>query len=302
MNNHQSIFLLELKPFVTEQSRIILSNLLGIETKVLIFGEEEKVTIEMLNEMYALPIISITVESDQLGGDLILLMDQSSVIHLLNYRIDREFSVVEDKKEFQNKVVQFVQEYIGGIVKAFSERSGRKIIFSPSIHFRYLSDEMITDHVSAYTRIDANVIIEDDVVGRVIVLLSSGIVKTYLENRDQIKQYFKQGDQNRNDQSTKSPLVGSMVRNLQGCANIGMLLNLELPVAIELGQIRMMVKDILELEPGQIVELHKYSSEPVDIYLDHKKFAEGEVIMIDHNFGVKITALVRPDERLSPLL
>ena len=106
----------------------------------------------------------------------------------------------------------------------------------------------------------------------------------------------------KNDQSPEVSLIDSSVCNLQSQGNIGMLMNLELPVAIELGQVRMMVKDILELEPGKVVELNKYSSDPVDIYLNHKKFAEGEVIIIDRNFQVRITALVRPDERLSRVI
>jgi len=81
--------------------------------------------------------------------------------------------------------------------------------------------------------------------------------------------------------------------------NIGMLMDVELPVSVELGRVRMLVKEILDLGPGAVVELNKISSEPVDIYLNQKKFAEGEVVVVDQNFGVRITALVGPDERLS---
>ena len=61
----------------------------------------------------------------------------------------------------------------------------------------------------------------------------------------------------------------------------------------------MLVKEILELGPGAVVELNKISSDPVDIYLNNKKFAEGEVVVVDQNFGVRITALIGPEERLS---
>ena len=63
----------------------------------------------------------------------------------------------------------------------------------------------------------------------------------------------------------------------------------------------MLVKDILELGPGAVVELNKFSGEPVDIFVNNKKFAEGEVVVIDQNFGVRILALVGPDERLENL-
>jgi len=70
---------------------------------------------------------------------------------------------------------------------------------------------------------------------------------------------------------------------------------------VELGRKRLLVKEILELEPGVVIELKKFSGEPVDIYVDNKKFAEGEVVKIEQNFGVRITALVGPDDRLPRL-
>lgn len=87
----------------------------------------------------------------------------------------------------------------------------------------------------------------------------------------------------------------------QNQGNIGRLSDLELPVAVELGRVGMLVKDILELGPGAVVELNKFSGEPVDVYVNNKKFAEGEVVVIEQNFGVRILALVGPDERLGNL-
>ena len=88
---------------------------------------------------------------------------------------------------------------------------------------------------------------------------------------------------------------------IQAQGNIGMLVDLQLPVAVELGRVNMMVKDILELGPGAVVELNKFSGEPVDIYVNNKKFAEGEVVVVDQNFGVRILALIGPNERLMNL-
>ena len=302
MSNNQSIFLLEVKPFITEWSRKILSEIFGVETKVLIFGEEKPITKETLPEIYTSPIISITIESTRLGGNLILLAEQSNLIHLLNSRIEGSFLTNEDEQKIQNEVVRLIQGYINQLVLKFSAYFRREVKFSPSIQLRTLHDKEFEDDLSSYTRIDTNVIIEDDLVGRVITLLSPGVVQKYIENRDQLRKYIKQGNRMKNDRLSRISLVNSISRTMQGQGNIGMLLNLELPVAVELGQVRMMVKDILELEPGKVVELNKYSNEPVDIYLNHKKFAEGEVIFIDQNFGVRITALVSPDERLSPLM
>lgn len=97
-----------------------------------------------------------------------------------------------------------------------------------------------------------------------------------------------------------APMAGAE-GGFQTQGNIGMLVDLQLPISVELGRVNMMIKDILELGPGAVVELNKFSGEPVDIYVNNKKFAEGEVVVVDQNFGVRILALVGPDERLKNL-
>jgi len=66
-----------------------------------------------------------------------------------------------------------------------------------------------------------------------------------------------------------------------------------LPVSIELGRTKMLVKEILDLEKGTIIEFNKLAGETVDLLVNDKKFAEGEVVVIDEHFGIRITALVR---------
>ncbi|HET56050.1 MAG TPA: flagellar motor switch protein FliN [Ignavibacteria bacterium] len=77
--------------------------------------------------------------------------------------------------------------------------------------------------------------------------------------------------------------------------------DLQLNVFIELGRTKMQIKDILELERGYVIELDKMASEPVDIYVNNKKIAEGEVVVIDKHFGIRITNLSQPADRLKGL-
>jgi len=77
--------------------------------------------------------------------------------------------------------------------------------------------------------------------------------------------------------------------------------DLQLNVYIELGRTNMQIKDILELERGYVIELDKLASEPVDIFVNNKKIAEGEVVVIDKHFGIRITNLNEPSQRLKGL-
>ncbi|MGE5498265.1 MAG: flagellar motor switch protein FliN [Syntrophothermus sp.] len=74
--------------------------------------------------------------------------------------------------------------------------------------------------------------------------------------------------------------------------------DLQLNVYIELGRTQMQIKDILELERGYVIELDKLASEPVDIFVNNKKIAEGEVVVIDKHFGIRITNLIDTNDRL----
>jgi len=74
--------------------------------------------------------------------------------------------------------------------------------------------------------------------------------------------------------------------------------DLQLNVYIELGRTKMQIKDILELERGYVIELEKLASEPVDVFVNNKKIAEGEVVVIDKHFGIRITNLLDAQDRL----
>ena len=84
-------------------------------------------------------------------------------------------------------------------------------------------------------------------------------------------------------------------------ANIGLILDVPLAVTVELGRTNKSIKDILELTNGSIVELDKLAGEPVDINVNGKFLAKGEVVVIDENFGVRITEIASPAERAAKL-
>jgi len=77
---------------------------------------------------------------------------------------------------------------------------------------------------------------------------------------------------------------------------IDLLLDLPIKVAIELGRTKMFIKDILELDRGSIVEFGKLAGEPVDLLINDRKMAEGEVVVIDKHFGIRITSIVDSNE------
>ena len=80
-----------------------------------------------------------------------------------------------------------------------------------------------------------------------------------------------------------------------------MLLDIPLQVTVELGRTKQTVADILDLTSGSIIELDKLAGEPVDVLVNSKLIAKGEVVVIEENFGVRVTDIVSQADRLKNL-
>jgi flagellar motor switch protein FliN len=83
--------------------------------------------------------------------------------------------------------------------------------------------------------------------------------------------------------------------------NLDMLLDIPLQVTVELGRTKRSVKEVLELSAGSIVELDKLAGEPVDILVNNRLIAKGEVVVIDENFGVRVTDILSQSDRIKKL-
>ncbi len=83
--------------------------------------------------------------------------------------------------------------------------------------------------------------------------------------------------------------------------NIGLLMDVFMEMTVELGRTKKLIKEILTIGEGTIIELDKLAGEPVDILVNHKLIAKGEVVVIDENFGVRVTEIVSPMERMQDL-
>jgi flagellar motor switch protein FliN/FliY len=83
--------------------------------------------------------------------------------------------------------------------------------------------------------------------------------------------------------------------------NIGLIMDVFMEMTVELGRTKKSIKDILGMGEGTIIELDKLAGETVDILVNHKPIAKGEVVVIDENFGVRITEILSPMERVNEL-
>lgn len=82
---------------------------------------------------------------------------------------------------------------------------------------------------------------------------------------------------------------------------IDLLLDVPLELSVELGRTRMSIQELLSLGPGSVIELDKVAGEPLDILVNNRLVARGEAVVVNDKFGIRITDIVSPAERISRL-
>lgn len=83
--------------------------------------------------------------------------------------------------------------------------------------------------------------------------------------------------------------------------NLELLLDIPLDVSIEVGRSKILVRDLLQMDEGYVIELGKNSNEPLDVYVNSRLIARGEVVLVDDKLGLRLTDVVSPAERIENL-
>lgn len=86
-----------------------------------------------------------------------------------------------------------------------------------------------------------------------------------------------------------------------GKCDLDLILDIPLDITVELGKVKMPINELLQLGQGSIIELTKSVGEPLDIYINNKLIAKGEVVILDEKFGIRVADIINPDERVKSL-
>jgi len=79
------------------------------------------------------------------------------------------------------------------------------------------------------------------------------------------------------------------------------ILDIPLEISVEIGRTKMLIRDLLKLNQGSVIELEKLAGEPVEIYVNGKLMAKGEVVVVNERFGVRIVEIISAQERIKKL-
>ncbi|MDT8338975.1 MAG: flagellar motor switch protein FliY [Sulfurimonas sp.] len=116
---------------------------------------------------------------------------------------------------------------------------------------------------------------------------------------------FKTGKASNSEQKSDSNSSGdtmpSVSLNSEEMNNISLIMDVKLPVKVRIGKKKMLLKDVLNMDIGSVIELNQLANDPLEILVDDHVIAEGEVVIVDGNFGVQITTIGTKRERLNQL-
>lgn len=94
---------------------------------------------------------------------------------------------------------------------------------------------------------------------------------------------------------------GDKLEEQESSNQLDFILDIPLELSVELGRTKMLVNDLLQLGQGSIVELNKLAGEPLEVYINRKLIARGEVVVVNEKFGVRLTDIITPMDRVKSL-
>ncbi|MDY6934248.1 MAG: flagellar motor switch protein FliN [Spirochaetota bacterium] len=246
------------------------------------------------------------------GKNLILFNnDDAGIISSLMMGDETGAPSEELTEAHQSTIQEFVSQMLSSNATEFSNRFGRSVgVSAPVLSIVNDASQLQLPPGNEIAKITYNFSIEGLVNSKFYHLMelplaadlarsSMSEIQTSLPPQQTDQHGMQSGGQVGVSQ-VKFPPLGDGVPYASG-GNISLLLDVPMNMTVELGRTRQLVKDILGLGEGSIIELDKLAGEPVDLLVNGKLIAKGEVVVIDENFGVRVTDIVSPAERLSKI-
>lgn len=301
-----------------------LSSLIG--KKVEITTPRVSITTQSeLRHEYPLPYVIVNVQyTVGLVGDNVLIIkikDAGLIVELMMGGDDSD-SPEELNELHLSAIGEAMNQMMGAGATSMSTVFQKKIgISPPSVRVVNLAEDQIRESADdiQLVKIVFNMYIEgitDSEIMQIVPLDFAKHTSDYLLTdieQDEGQQRAEQlpvmsddkpvQDNNKKDIAVQQVKFGPLTKTEapKETGNISLIMDVPLQFSVELGRTQKTIKDILDLGPGAIVELDKLAGEAVDIYVNGKSIAKGEVVVIDENYGVRITEILSSTERMSNL-
>ncbi|PAF47115.1 flagellar motor switch protein FliN [Helicobacter sp. 12S02634-8] len=233
---------------------------------------------------YAIARINVTGNAN---ADIALIMPASLATALSDLMVGGEGV---SKLEMDNDDLDAIKEIDSNIFGAISTALGSQKTL-PKLSFSCRSVEFIITPIdlAAYNKKYEFSFSLHTIKSNFILLATSDFIQIFENN------------QPAPPQDAPTHAQPSHLLNQDEIKNIGMLLDVKLNIKVRIGQKKMLLKDVISMDIGSVVELNQLANDPLEILVDDKVIAKGEVVIVDGNFGVQITDIGTKRERLEQL-
>ncbi len=296
--------------FFSEQASTVISQALNKEITFSV-TQCEATDQETLQSSLTAPLLALTLPFDgAVSGSFTAIFGTKDVAALSDFMMMGDGSA-EYSEDHKDAITELLSQVMGAYTTALGEQCGDTVsagtveasefdFSAPSISLDSTDMAIESATIADFGDMSFGIIVNQE--------SSAQLMNAFQENSDSGGELSGSGmddlaglsDDLDSGDDFQQAGVGDM--NLSASdKNIKMLLDVEMDVTIELGKADLSIKKILELAPGSVIELDRMAGEPVDLVVNNKVVAKGEVVVVDENFGIRIVSLVSPEDRIKSL-
>ncbi len=256
--------------------------------------EEQELSI-ISNIVPPIVLVKVTV-SGAVDADVMIALPPNLAASLSDMMMGEEASDREDVSEDDlDATKEIVSNIFGAISNNLSAQSEL-----PVLSFSVISVENIDSDsevsLEEFTKMFIYNFVMDPLKSLVMFIIDEKLDNALNGNTKENIESFESTEYKSSDSYSENIQLSSDEMN-----NIALIMDVKLPVRVRIGKKKMLLKDVLNMDIGSVIELNQLANDPLDILVDNHIIAQGEVVIVDGNFGVQITSIGTKRERLSKL-
>jgi flagellar motor switch protein FliN/FliY len=320
LNTDQTETLGILGEVIADSSFTVLSMLLGRDIDLMPTRSDVMQSSEILELGWEKMVVAKTQFTKGIEGQIFFIFQMDDVTRIIDLMLGGEGESQADLNEDSSDALsETVNQILGATSQTLSERIeisvsvGQAEVFSGSDGAALLSEHLGTDN---FPGVDFSMDLDDLINSKMYLILDEKLLNSLSEALHREKEEPPAAYEASAPQSASPPGVapapathptGSVqsapvfATHPEEIKNIDLLMDIELPIIIQIGKTELLLQDILKLTPGAIIELNKATEDPIDLLVNNKLVARGEVVVVEGNFAFRITEIASPADRIQSL-
>ncbi len=269
------------------------------QAPILELKEEEALSI-VSNIIPPTAVVTATVSGD-IDGSAVVALPPTLATALGDLMLGGEG---EGKESMDEEDLDATKEILSNIFSALSTALTSQASL-PNLNFKVSNIEFIDEdgevNLESYSKMFVYNFSLGDIKSLLMFIVDENIEKALNAEEASAEPSFQEAPQAAPQAASQAAPSGSAAFAGDTENNINLIMDVKLPVRVRIGQKKMLLRDVLSMDIGSVIELNQLANDPLDILVDNHVIAQGEVVIVDGNFGVQITTIGSKTDRLHQL-